>query len=88
MTELEKHFTVQSHLNNLCILLNGTLKSPTPLTTQENKHQSTPSSLKDPTIPILMFLGVIVATLSVIVVFGYFHGNMHLITTLKNAASS
>ena len=26
MTELEKHFTVQSHLNNLCILLNGTLK--------------------------------------------------------------
>ena len=63
------------------------LKSPTPLTTQENKQQNTPSSLKDPTIPILMFLGVIIATLSVIVV-GYFHGNMHLITTLKNAASS
>ena len=61
-------------------------KSPTPLTTQENKQQDTPSSLKDPTIPILMFLGVIVATLSVIVA-GYFHGNMHLITTLKNAAN-
>ena len=61
-------------------------KSPTPLTTQENKQQDTPSSLKDPTIPILMFLGVIVATLSVIVN-GYFHGNMHLITTLKNAAN-
>ena len=26
MNELDKHFTVQSHLNNLCILLNGTLK--------------------------------------------------------------
>ena len=87
MTELEKHFTVQSHLNNLCILLNGTLKKSYTLTTQENKQQDTPSSLKDPTIPILMFLGVIIATLSVIVA-GYFHGNMHLITTLKNAASS
>ena len=86
MTELEKHFTVQSHLNNLCILLNGTLKSPTPLTTQENKQQNTPSSLKDPTTPILMLLGVIVATLSVIVA-GYIHGNMHLLTTLKNAAN-
>ena len=38
-------------------------------------------------IPVLMFVGVIVATLSVIVA-GYFHGNMHLITTLKNAANS
>ena len=45
------------------------------------------SQLKNPTIPILMFLGVILATLSVIVA-GYFHGNMHLLTTLKNAASS
>ena len=61
-------------------------KSPTPLTTQENKQQNTPSSLKDPTTPILMLLGVIVATLSVIVA-GDIHGNMHLITTLKNAAN-
>ena len=38
-------------------------------------------------IPILMLLGVIVTTLSVIVT-GYFHGNMHLITVLKNAATS
>ena len=38
-------------------------------------------------IPILMLLGVIAATLSVIVA-GYFHGHMHLITTLKNAAAS
>jgi hypothetical protein len=52
-------------------------KSPTLLTTQENKQQSTQSSLKDPTIPILMFLGVIVATLSVIVA-GYFHGKMNI----------
>ena len=39
---------------------------------------------KDPIIPSLMFLGVILATLSVIVL-GYFKGNMHLLTTLKNA---
>ena len=26
MQEIEKHFTVQSHLNNLCILLNGTVR--------------------------------------------------------------
>ena len=52
-------------------------ENPTPLTTQENKQQSTQSSLKDPTIPILMFLGVIVATLSVIVA-GYFHGKMNI----------
>ena len=62
-------------------------ENPTPSTTQENKQQNTQSSLKDPTIPILMFLGVIASTLSVIIA-GYFHGNMHLITTLKNAANS
>ena len=39
---------------------------------------------KDPIVPTLMFLGVILATLSVIVL-GYFKGNMHLLTTLKNA---
>ena len=44
-------------------------------------------ALKDPTVPVLMFLGVIFATLCVIVA-GYIHGNMHLLTTLKNAASS
>ena len=41
---------------------------------------------KDPIIPSLMFLGVILATLGVIVL-GYIHGNMHLLTTLKNAAN-
>jgi hypothetical protein len=39
---------------------------------------------EDPIIPSLMFLGVILVTLSVIVL-GYFKGNMHLLTTLKNA---
>jgi len=38
---------------------------------------------EDPIIPILMFLGVILATLSIIVL-GYFKGNMHLLTTLKS----
>jgi hypothetical protein len=37
---------------------------------------------EDPIVPTLMFLGVILATLSVIVL-GYFKGNMHLLTTLK-----
>ena len=62
----------------------------TPLITQEREQQSTSSNSTLPTnpiVPTLMFLGVIVATLSVIVA-GYFHGNMHLLTTLKNAASS
>ena len=61
-----------------------------PLTTQESKQQNTLSSStlpKNPIVPTLMFLGVIVATLGVIVA-GYFHGHMHLLTTLKNAASS
>ena len=50
--------------------------------TLEEKQEEKSSYL----IPILMLLGVIAATLSVIVA-GYFHGNMHLITTLKNAAN-
>ena len=59
-------------------------------TTQENKQQNTPSNStlpKNPIVPSLMLLGVIAATLSVIVA-GYIHGNMHLLTTLKNAANS
>ncbi len=57
---------------------NGTEVQPS--TTQENKQQNTPlnSTLpKNPIVPSLMLLGVIVATLSVIVA-GYFHGNMHI----------
>ena len=50
--------------------------------TPEEKQEEESSYL----IPILMLLGVIATTLSVIVA-GYFHGNMHLITTLKNAAN-
>ena len=51
------------------------------LSTVEEKEQhdssSSSSQLKNPTIPILMFLGVILATLSVIVA-GYFHGKMNI----------
>ena len=57
---------------------NGTEVQPS--TTQENKQQNTPlnSTLpKNPIVPSLMLLGVITATLSVIVA-GYFHGNMHI----------
>ena len=53
--------------------------------TDSEKTNTTATTLpKDPIIPSLMFLGVILATLSVIVL-GYFKGNMHLLTTLKNA---
>lgn len=63
---------------------------PKPLTTQEKEPDDTslnPTLPTNPIVPSLMFLGVIAATLSVIVA-GYFHGHMHLITTLKNATSS
>ena len=39
--------------------------------------------LKDPTVPVLMFLGVIFATLCVIVA-GYIHGNMHISAVYKS----
>jgi len=36
--------------------------------------------------PVLMLAGLFFCTLAIITA-GYFHGNMHLITTLKNAAN-
>ena len=53
-------------------------------TNSEKEVTSSTTLPKDPIIPSLMFLGVILATLGVIVL-GYFKGNMHLLTTLKNA---
>ena len=53
----------------------------------EKEVTSSTTLPKDPIIPSLMFLGVIFCTLCVIVL-GYIHGNMHLLTTLKNAANS
>ena len=44
-------------------------------------------ALKNPIVPILMFVGVIVCTLGVIIA-GYFHGHMHLLETLKNARAN
>ena len=52
----------------------------------EKEVTSSTTLPKDPIIPSLMFLGVIFCTLCVIVL-GYIHGNMHLLTTLKNAAN-
>ena len=53
--------------------------------TDSKKVNTTSTTLpKDPIVPVLMLLGVILATLGVIVL-GYFKGNMHLLTTLKNA---
>jgi len=42
-----------------------------------------PTLPKNPIVPSLMFLGVIAATLSVIVA-GYFHGNMHIEAVWKS----
>ena len=59
---------------------------PKPLTTQEKEPDDTllnPTLPKDPIVPSLMFLGVIAATLSVIVA-GYIHGNMHIEAVYKS----
>ena len=53
---------------------------PRHLTTQEKEPDDTslnPTLPKNPIVPSLMFLGVIAATLSVIVA-GYFHGKMNI----------
>ena len=53
---------------------------PKPLTTKDEELENTSSNTtlpKNPIVPILMLLGVIAATLSVIVA-GYIHGNMHI----------
>ena len=59
---------------------------PKPSTTKDTELENTSSSTtlpKDPIVPSLMFLGVIAATLSVIVA-GYFHGNMHIEAVWKS----
>ena len=53
---------------------------PKPSTTKDEELKNTSSnttSLKNPIVPILMFLAVIAATLSVIIA-GYFHGHMSI----------
>ena len=57
-----------------------------PSTPEENEPDDTslnPTLPKNPIVPVLMFLGVIVATLSVIVA-GYIHGNMHIEAVYKS----
>ena len=59
---------------------------PKPSTTKDEELESTSSNTtlpKDPIVPSLMFLGVIAATLSVIVA-GYFKGNMHIEAVWKS----
>ena len=62
-------------------------KSTEPNTSKDTNSEKVVTSAttlpKDPIVPTLMFLGVILATLGVIVL-GYFKGNMHLLTTLKS----
>ena len=59
---------------------------PKPSTTKDEEPKSISSNTtlpKNPIVPSLMFLGVIAATLSVIVA-GYFKGNMHIETVWHN----
>ena len=62
------------------------VKSIEPNTSKDTNSEKVVTSAttlpEDPIVPILMFLGVILATLSIIVL-GYFKGNMHLLTTLN-----
>lgn len=58
-------------------------KPSTPEGKGPNDTSSNPTLPKDPIVPSLMFLGVIAATLSVIVA-GYFHGNMHIEAVWKS----
>ena len=53
-------------------------------TDSEKINTSATTLPKDPIVPTIMFLGTILVTLSIIVL-GYFKGNMHLLTTFKNA---
>ena len=52
-------------------------KPSTPEETEPDDTSLNPTLPKNPIVPSLMFLGVIVATLSVIVA-GYFHGHMSI----------
>ena len=62
----------------------GTQPNPsTPEETEPDDTSLNPTLPKDPIVPSLMFLGVIAATLSVIVA-GYIHGNMHIEAVYKS----
>ena len=62
----------------------GTKQKPsTPEETEPDDTSLNPTLPKNPIVPVLMFLGVIVATLSVIVA-GYIHGNMHIEAVYKS----
>jgi hypothetical protein len=59
------------------------LKPSTPEETELEDTSLNPTLPKNPIVPILMLLGVIAATLSVIVA-GYIHGNMHIEAVYKS----
>ena len=42
----------------------------------------------DPPVPQLIGLGILLLVTLATIAYGYIHGNMHLITTLKNATHS
>jgi hypothetical protein len=62
----------------------GIKQKPSTLEEKEQANISSSTTLpKNPIVPVLMLLGVIVATLSVIIA-GYIHGNMHVEAVYKS----
>ena len=82
MNKQTSRFMIEIQLNNICKIVNGTWHRQSLL-----NSKGEPSERIITLTPVLMLLGLIVSTLSIIVV-GYIHEHMHLITTLKNAINS
>lgn len=62
------------------------MNTPEPLTTVWSVENS--DKPQNPTVPLVLSLVACFLFGIVIIVAGYFHGNMHLLTTLKNAKDS
>ena len=68
----------------------GSPVSNTPKSTSTDTNtttNATSTQVSNPTIPLVLSLLACIAFGLSIIIAGYFKGNMHLLTTLKNAAS-
>ena len=66
--------SVGSHVSN----------TPKSISTDTNQTTSVTNTLEPP-VPNVIMLGVLFLLTIATIIAGYFHGNMHLLTTLKNA---
>ena len=60
------------------------VKNTEPNTSNDTNSEKEPITLTPP-IPNVIMLGLLFLSTIGIIIAGYFHGNMHLITVLKNA---